>query len=68
MITVQIDETQREGQKILKQISENPEIGSIKIPGIERDENGRPLGISVDEYCDKLKAAVIKHYEENPQK
>lgn len=46
MITIQIDETRRAGKRIIKEVAKNPQIGNIQIPGIERDENGQPIGIS----------------------
>jgi hypothetical protein len=64
IVTVKIDASRPAGRKILREISENPQIGKFEIPGIARHENGEPIGISVDEYCDKLLAKIREHYEE----
>ena len=54
MITVRIDETKPQGRRILKELAQNPAIGSIKNPHIERDENGVPVGHTVKEFFDDL--------------
>jgi hypothetical protein len=61
-VTATIDTTRPAGRRILREISENPRIGKFEIPGIARDENGVPLGISVDEYCDRLLEGIAEHY------
>ena len=58
-----IDISRSTGRRITREISENPRFGKFEIPGIPRHENGEPIGISVDEYCDKLLAKIREHYE-----
>jgi hypothetical protein len=60
--TAKIDTSRLAGRGILRQVSENPHTEKFEIPDIARDENGVPLGISVDEYCDRLRKAISEHY------
>jgi len=62
-VTAEINTTRPAGRRILREISDNPTIGKFEIPNIPRDETGKPIGISVDEYCDKLLAKIREHYE-----
>jgi hypothetical protein len=36
-----------------------------RIPGVEYDENGKPKGISLNEWMDKLGRKLIAHYGED---
>lgn len=54
MILVAIDETKPIGKKIIKQIAENPKIGTVKNPNISRDEQGNIIGISLEEMKDQI--------------
>lgn len=63
MITVTIDETKPIGRRILNEIANNPKIGTIEHPRIQRDENGKPLNcISVDQLFTKLDDKLSAHY------
>ena len=48
----------------IREIAKNTRIKKFEIPGIPRDENGKPIGMSVDEFCDKLLEAVLELYDE----
>ena len=59
-----IDISRSTGRRITREVSENPRFGKFEIPDIPRHANGEPIGISVDEYCDKLLNAVLELYDE----
>lgn len=62
MITVNINENTAGGQKILKQLANNPEIGNYKNPNIPRDEKGNIIGHSFDVFKEKMKSKFKEHY------
>ncbi|MDR2564135.1 MAG: hypothetical protein LBC98_09400 [Prevotellaceae bacterium] len=66
MIVIDIDETTEIGRDILRQVAENPKAGKLRdfeIPlAIPRDENGKPIGYTVDEVFAKVDKILSEGY------
>jgi hypothetical protein len=41
---------------------------TARIPGVEYDVNGKPVGISLNEWMDKLDRKLVAHYGEDFRK
>lgn len=62
MITVHIDETQKAGKRILKEIIENPDSCRISNSNIPRDSEGNIVGIGFDEAKQIIKEKFKEFY------
>ncbi|MDR3194265.1 MAG: hypothetical protein LBT76_03100 [Tannerella sp.] len=62
MVTVDIDETTTVGQRILRELSENPTAEQVKDFEIPLDENGVPIGYTVDEVFAEIDHNLSEHY------
>jgi len=62
MVTVEIDETTVWGERVLREIAENPDMGKVRHPKIRYDEHGVPQGISVQEFSDRLLDKLSEAY------
>jgi hypothetical protein len=62
MITIEIDETQPAGRKILQQVAEHPEIGSYKNSSIPRDEHGNVVSRPLSDLKDHINKAFKRTY------
>jgi hypothetical protein len=41
-----------------------PAVADENIPGVEFDKNGKPTGITVEEWFDRLDGKLIEHFGE----
>jgi hypothetical protein len=62
MIALDIDETTEIGQRILREVQEHPEAGRIGDFKIPRDENGVPIGFSVEEVFEGIDRELSEWY------
>jgi hypothetical protein len=62
MTTVDIDETTALGQRIFRELHQNPGIGQMKYAKIPRDENGKPIGTPWEEVLEDMYDDLSKHY------
>ncbi|MDR3338635.1 MAG: hypothetical protein LBT25_00825 [Candidatus Symbiothrix sp.] len=62
MVTVAIDETTALGKRILHELSENSNVGQVKDFEIQIDENGVPIGYTVDEVFAEIDHNLSEHY------
>jgi hypothetical protein len=62
MTVIDIDETTETGRDILRRLAKNPEAGKVREFKIPRDENGVPIGYTVDEVFDEAERDLSELY------
>lgn len=62
MITIQIDETQAIGRKILQQVVKHPEAGTYQNPNLPRDKDGNVISKPLSELKNHINKVFKQTY------